>query len=364
MEPLIFTNHAGERKTVVFGIQLQDGYKAITHKCTIDGVEYIIKNIKLDKVSVVEIQKQFAIEAALIGRLSTCSNPAIGIACFKGVLVGTATRLAPMVDAGSLINSFVGTGVYFLYEYVIGHELTTFAGTMTPKESIAIMVEVFKIIQTLHQAGIVHLDIKPENIMLRDDKTPVFIDFEYACEVSTCRLSKMVGTPLYCAPEMYRAASTPIALLPPLDIYAAGMTMFAFFINDLFAMRLRDPLINSHPHWDLVEKAVRKIRKFSNPEAERIDTAESKALFIERGYSDELWTLFLRMIDADPVKRPSIDEIVEILAPKAPAAAAAAAVPVVGLAPRAGCGIFGCFGRGGRRTQRHKKNRKTKTRRS
>lgn len=165
---------------------------------------------------------------------------------------------------------------------------------------------------------------------------------------------------------MYRAASTPISLLPPLDIYAAGMTMFAFFINDLFAMRLRDPLINSHPRWDLVEKAIRKIRKFSNPEAERIDIAESRALFIERGYSEELWTLFLRMIDADPTKRPSIDEVVETLSPKAPMAAppeppkqAAAAgvggpaVPTV--APRVGCGIFGCFGRGGRRTKRHKK---------
>jgi len=389
MATIDFINNKEERKTVVFGKQLQDGGGAITNLCTIDGISYIIKNIKLGIVTIEEIQQQFAIEAALVGRLSTCSNPAVGIACFKGILIGSRTSTSTIANVLEyirsnnasvldLINSFSGIGVYLLYEYVTGHELLDFAGLVRPKQSIEIMLEIFKIIQSLHQIGIVHLDIKPENIMMRDDKTPVLIDFDSTCDIGSCRITQFMGTSLYCAPEMYRFASNPITVLPPLDIYSAGMTMFTFFVADFFAARLRDPLINAHPLWDTKEKSIRKILKFSNPAAAPMDTVEIKKLFNDKGYSDELWDLFLRMIHPDPTRRPTADDIVAILTRVVGGSVAAASVsPVVvaplpasfasplatakvntepskvatGLAPRPGCGIFGCFGRGGRRTR-------------
>jgi serine/threonine protein kinase len=70
----------------------------------------------------------------------------------------------------------------------------------------------------LHHRGIAHVDVKPENVILRDLR-PVLIDFGSARQLGTPQPSgRPVGTPGYAAPEL--EAGEPISA--SMDLYGLG----------------------------------------------------------------------------------------------------------------------------------------------
>lgn len=78
----------------------------------------------------------------------------------------------------------------------------------------------------VHGCGLLHLDIKPANIWLRDDGSPVLLDFgaaRYAVDIGPPEPRAMY-TPGYAAPEQYHGKFT---LGPWTDIYAVGACMYA-----------------------------------------------------------------------------------------------------------------------------------------
>jgi serine/threonine protein kinase len=78
----------------------------------------------------------------------------------------------------------------------------------------------------VHGSGLLHLDIKPANIYLRDDGSPVLLDFgaaRYAVDIGPPEPRAMY-TPGYAAPEQYHGKFT---LGPWTDIYAVGACMYA-----------------------------------------------------------------------------------------------------------------------------------------
>ena len=81
-------------------------------------------------------------------------------------------------------------------------------------------------LREVHTNKLLHLDIKPANIYIRNDGSPVLIDFGAARQMltqQTTRLSPMY-TPGFAAPEQYRKREL---LGPWSDIYSIGATMFA-----------------------------------------------------------------------------------------------------------------------------------------
>ena len=81
-------------------------------------------------------------------------------------------------------------------------------------------------LREVHTNKLLHLDIKPANIYIRNDASPVLIDFGAARQTltqETRRLSPMY-TPGFAAPEQYRSREL---LGPWSDIYSVGATMFA-----------------------------------------------------------------------------------------------------------------------------------------
>ena len=81
-------------------------------------------------------------------------------------------------------------------------------------------------LREVHTNKLLHLDIKPANIYIRNDGSPVLIDFGAARQTLTeqaTRLSPMY-TPGFAAPEQYRRREL---LGPWSDIYSVGATMFA-----------------------------------------------------------------------------------------------------------------------------------------
>ncbi len=81
-------------------------------------------------------------------------------------------------------------------------------------------------LREVHTNKLLHLDIKPANVYIRNDGTPVLIDFGAARQTltaQTARLSPMY-TPGFAAPEQYRNREL---LGPWSDIYSVGATMYS-----------------------------------------------------------------------------------------------------------------------------------------
>jgi hypothetical protein len=81
-------------------------------------------------------------------------------------------------------------------------------------------------LREVHTSKLLHLDIKPANVYLRNDGTPLLIDFGAARQVLSAEGSKLppLYTPGFAAPEMHDQREL---LGPWSDIYSVGATMYA-----------------------------------------------------------------------------------------------------------------------------------------
>jgi tRNA A-37 threonylcarbamoyl transferase component Bud32 len=80
-------------------------------------------------------------------------------------------------------------------------------------------------LQRAHEAGIVHRDIKPDNLLVRPDASPVVLDFGLALPEDDLRLTsvgEVLGTPLYMAPEQIEGQ----VATPATDVRALGLVLY------------------------------------------------------------------------------------------------------------------------------------------
>ena len=89
-----------------------------------------------------------------------------------------------------------------------------------------VFAELLNGLREVHTRKILHLDIKPANIYIRLDGTPVLLDFGAARQTLTSEKSKLspMYTPGFAAPEQYKNREL---LGPWSDIYSIGASMFA-----------------------------------------------------------------------------------------------------------------------------------------
>jgi serine/threonine protein kinase len=85
-------------------------------------------------------------------------------------------------------------------------------------------------LREVHTNKLLHLDIKPANVFVRNDGSPLLIDFGAARQVLSEEASKLAPTytPGFAAPEQY-ARGAPQPLGPWTDIYSVGATLYACF---------------------------------------------------------------------------------------------------------------------------------------
>jgi serine/threonine protein kinase len=120
-----------------------------------------------------------------------------------------------------------GDEQWLVMEHVAGTDLATFvgeSGALEPDEAAHLLGQVAEALTAAHEAGIVHRDVKPSNILLTPDGTAKLADFGIArARDSTLTASGMVsGSPAYLAPEV--AAGTPATEAS--DVWSLGATLY------------------------------------------------------------------------------------------------------------------------------------------
>ena len=92
----------------------------------------------------------------------------------------------------------------------------------TPERVVEIASDVCSGLQTAHNSGIVHGDLKPSNILISDENTVKIIDFGIARLAKPHSRPGLVGTPNYMAPEQFFGYERT----PASDIYSLGVVCF------------------------------------------------------------------------------------------------------------------------------------------
>ena len=151
-----------------------------------------------------DVRKRFVREARLAARLS---HP----------------NVVHVYDAGE------DDGVPFIVmEYVPGETLAQVLlprGKVAPGEAAALARQAALGLQHAHEAGLVHRDIKPQNLLLRDDGVLKIADFGIARAAEISRMTQLgtvLGTASYLAPE--QALGEEVG--PQADIYSLGAVLY------------------------------------------------------------------------------------------------------------------------------------------
>jgi eukaryotic-like serine/threonine-protein kinase len=124
---------------------------------------------------------------------------------------------------------------YIVMEYVPGQDLKKLIrarSSFEVDEALAIIIEVCKGVGYAHRAGLVHCDVKPQNILVTPDNRIKVTDFGIARALTGAapQVEDMVwGSPHYFSPEQ-AAGETPT---PASDVYSVGVVLFELLTGRL-----------------------------------------------------------------------------------------------------------------------------------
>ncbi|GGT66821.1 serine/threonine protein kinase [Actinomadura citrea] len=142
--------------------------------------------------------------------------------------VAAAQKVEPFCTARVLEADVQGDQPYVVSEFIDGpslHDVVAHDGPRSAAELERLAIGTVTALAAIHEAGIVHRDFKPNNVMLASDG-PRVVDFGIARTVNSqesavTATGMVVGTPGYLAPEQLTGAP----LTPAVDIFAWAATM-------------------------------------------------------------------------------------------------------------------------------------------
>ncbi|WP_433265662.1 serine/threonine-protein kinase [Actinosynnema sp. CS-041913] len=179
---------------------------------------------------------------------------------------------------------------WLVMEYLPSKSLSTVLserGTLSPRDVASIGSQVASALAAAHNAGIVHRDIKPGNVLLGHEGTVKITDFGISRatgDVTVTATGMLAGTPAYLAPEVAKGYDPG----PPADVFSLGSTLYA--------------AIEGMPPFGLNENTIALLHQVASGKV----TPPKQA--------GPLTALLMRLLRAEPEDRPTMAEAREALA--------------------------------------------------
>jgi len=209
--------------------------------------------------------------------------------------------ICPVYDVGEI------GGIHYLsMAFIDGKSLRQMIaeGQLTDHTRVAtIVAKVARGLQKAHEQGIVHRDIKSENIMIDSDGEPIVMDFGLAKQtnddIHLTIAGRLLGSPAYMSPE--QVDGDPDRIGPASDIYSLGVVLY-------------EMLTGRVPFWGSLTAILRKI-----PCDEPVHPS---TLVPAVGLNSLLERVCLKMLAKSPADRfPTMASVADTLAPTTPGSA-------------------------------------------
>jgi serine/threonine protein kinase/Tfp pilus assembly protein PilF len=219
-------NSANEETTLKWAPVRTDRYRILRALATgAQGKIFLAHHIHLDQICVIKFvsvtDDQWSDVAA--ARLRNEAQAGIRV---------SHPNVARVLDCDCVDNNW-----YFVMEYIDGMPLKMLirdAGSFPWLQVVELGKQIAAGLQSIHEADLVHRDIKPGNLMLKPDGRVMVMDLglvkiQSAPEMmSVTQSGQMIGTPYYMPPEQFTAEPQ---VGPRSDIYSLGATMYHLLIG-------------------------------------------------------------------------------------------------------------------------------------
>ncbi|MCB9744619.1 MAG: serine/threonine protein kinase [Alphaproteobacteria bacterium] len=151
----------------------------------------------------------------------------------------THPAIVRTLDAGE-----VGGAPYYTMELVEGPTLRALiaGGPQPPRRATAWVLALAEGLQHAHEQGVIHRDVKPENVLMAEGKEPRLSDFGLARQLdpeshALTRTGELLGTPLYMAPEQIEGGPVDARA----DVYALGAVLYELLCGSRPTRRTTPP---------------------------------------------------------------------------------------------------------------------------
>ena len=149
-------------------------------------------------------------------------------------------KAASLIDHPNVVKAidYCGTGTPFLVmEFVDGESLGAKIerdGALAEADAVRIIGEVCEGLHRAHKQGLIHRDVKPDNILLTLDLTAKLTDLglvkDVEGEMNLTKTGRGLGTPHFMAPEQFRNAKNADARC---DVYSLGATLYTMVTGEI-----------------------------------------------------------------------------------------------------------------------------------
>jgi eukaryotic-like serine/threonine-protein kinase len=195
---------------------------------------------------------------------------------------------------------------YIVMEYVEGEtvsDLLRRRGRLEPAEAVAQALQACSGLETAHEAGLVHRDIKPQNLLITPDGTLKIADFGIARSLDGTKLTQagtVLGTAAYLAPE--QAAGEQVTATA--DIYALGAVLYELLTGrpPYEADSLAELFVKQ------TEGSITPLRELAPVAPARLEDAVMHALARASEYRPESAAAFAAELAATPTVVTTVDQ--------------------------------------------------------